>query len=134
MQRIFLGLLIVVLASPVAAQNRPALDDPIGEFRIPNPLPPCVIESVATRLAQAAKVLVGFENIPECASDVFPLIGIIHTPPDLVDNEDLTGMTARQALNRPLAIHGRQRGSSHSSYRSACLADDSAHTGRRFSA
>jgi hypothetical protein len=43
MPRILLGLLVVVLASPVNAQNRLTLDDPIGEFRIRNPLPPCGI-------------------------------------------------------------------------------------------
>jgi hypothetical protein len=104
MRRILLGLLVVVLASPVDAQNRSTLDDPIGEFRIPNPLPPCVIESVITRLAQTAKVLVGFENVPQCASNVFPLIGVNHTPPDLVDNEDLTGITARQALDHLMTL------------------------------
>jgi hypothetical protein len=104
MPRIFLGLLVVVLASPVGAQNRPTLDDPIGTFRIPNPLPPCVIESVVTRLAQTAKVLVGFENIPECATEVLGFIGINHTPPDFVDNDDLTGMTARQVLDHLMTL------------------------------
>jgi hypothetical protein len=104
MPRILFCLLLVVLASPVNAQRRLTLDDPIGEFRIPNPLPPCGIDSVVKRLAQTARVLVGFENIPECASVVFPLIGIDRTPHGLVDNDDLTGMTARQALDHLMTL------------------------------
>ena len=67
MGRMVLGVLCIALASPVSAQNRPTLDDPIvGEFSVPNPLPPCGLKTAMNRLAQKTRVLVGFEETRDC--------------------------------------------------------------------
>jgi len=101
MQSMLVGSLVVALAQSVATQNVSKLDATVGgEFRIDNPLgrSPCSFWNVLAQLAQRAHVLVGFENTPDC----WPRGGGASAPGE--GALDLTGMTARQALDHLVAL------------------------------
>jgi hypothetical protein len=66
MWRTALGVLFIALVSPVTAQNRPLDDHIVGEFIVPNPLPPCGLKGAVSRLVQRTRVLVGFEETRDC--------------------------------------------------------------------
>jgi hypothetical protein len=105
MQSMLVGSLVVALAQSVGAQNVSRLDAPVGgEFRIDNPLgrSPCSFWNVLAQLAQRTRVFVGFENTPDCWTG-----GRV-----LASGEgalDLTGMTARQALDHLVALESSYR-------------------------
>jgi hypothetical protein len=95
MWRMVLGALFIALALPVSAQNRPTLDDQIvGAFSVSNPLPPCGLKSAINRLAQKTQVLAGFEETRDC-------VGLGTSDGG---NQNLAGMTVRQALDYLLAL------------------------------
>ena len=99
MQRMILCLIVFVLSSGLTAQNRPNLDDRIDAFLIPNPLPPCAIEAVVTRLMQTARIPLGIERSPGCPM-TRPL-PIINVPSG---DEDLSGLTVRAALDHLMTL------------------------------
>jgi hypothetical protein len=99
------GSLVVALAQSVGAQNVSKLDAPVGgEFRIDNPpgRSPCSFWNVLAQLAQRAHVLVGFENTPDC----WPGGRVLASGEGVLD---LTGMTARQALDHLVALNSTYR-------------------------
>jgi hypothetical protein len=100
------GSLIVALAQSVGARNVSKLDAPVGgAFRIDNPLgrSPCGFWNALYQLARRAHVLVGFENTPDC----WPSGGGTLAPGE--GALDLTGMTARQALDHLVALNSTYR-------------------------
>ena len=105
MQSMLVGSLVVALAQSVGAQNVSRLDASVGgEFRIDNPLgrSPCSFWTVLAQLAQRAHVLVGFENTPDC----WPGGRVLASGEGALD---LTGMTARQALDHLVALNSTYR-------------------------
>jgi hypothetical protein len=101
MRRMLVGSLVVALGQSVAAQNVSKLDAPVGgEFRVDNPLghSPCGFWNALDQLARRAHVLVGFENTPDC----WPSGGGALAPGE--GALDLTGMTARQALDHLVGL------------------------------
>jgi hypothetical protein len=94
-----LGLLVVLVAQSVGAQHRSKLDDPVRtEFRILNLrlLQPCEVGTAVDQIARNASVRVGFENAADCGLSSRSL-----NAGD--DAEVLTGLSARQALDRLVA-------------------------------
>ena len=105
MQIMLVGSLVVALAQSVAAQNASKLDAPVGgEFRIDNPLgrSPCSFWTAVDQLARRAHVVVGFENTRDCGPGAWSL----HPGEGALD---LTGMTARQALDQLVALNSTYR-------------------------
>src|ERR1700724_2719163 len=94
MWRMVLGVLFIASVSPVSAQNRPLDDHIVGEFIVPNPLPPCGLKGAVSRLAQRTRVLVGFEETRDCVGS-----GKFDS-----GNKNLEGMTVRQAFDYLLAL------------------------------
>ena len=105
MQIMLVVSLVVALAQSVAAQNASKLDAPVGgEFRIDNPLgrSPCSFWTAVDQLARRAHVVVGFENTRDCGPGAWSL----HPGEGALD---LTGMTARQALDQLVALNSTYR-------------------------
>jgi hypothetical protein len=106
MQSLLVGSFVVALAQGVAAQDVSKLDAPVGgEFRIDNPLGRslCGLWNALDQLARRARVLVGFENTPDCRLSFW---GALAPGEGALD---LTGMTARQALDQLVALDSAYR-------------------------
>jgi hypothetical protein len=105
MRSMLVGSLVVALAQTIGAESQQNLDAPVGgEFRIVNPLlnSPCTFGAAVDQLARRAHVLVGFENTPDCWMGAWTL----HSGEGALD---LTGMTARQALDHLVALTSTYR-------------------------
>jgi hypothetical protein len=101
MRRTVIGAIVFVIAVAGTAGAQPprTLDDPIGVFFAPNPLPPCGIATALLQLGRAANVLMGFERTPECSQDPnwFP-------DPSGQTLDNLSGLTVRQALDHLIML------------------------------
>jgi hypothetical protein len=97
MRHLVTAALAILFVAALDAQQPGSLDDRMDIFNVPNPLPPCGIDRPLMRLAQTARVLIGFETTPERFRNP---IGV----PTITGPDDLKDVTARQVLNDLMAL------------------------------
>jgi hypothetical protein len=105
-----IGLLAFLApTASLRAENPTVLDRTVAEFRIPRVLEPCAIHQVVQQLGRTAQIPVGFQAGPECqtTSDVPRVSGqwlVDRRLPSTADALDMSGMTARQVLDRVMKL------------------------------
>jgi hypothetical protein len=101
--QILLIILAAVFALPASASaGQQPLERVIGEsIRIRVPLAPCVVPGIIVRISRALEIPAGIEYLPdECR---------LQTPDPSASEEELSGLTAREAFDKLVSLDSRYR-------------------------
>ena len=98
MQRFTILAVLFVCSAAVPAHGASQLDQKLGVLRVPNPLPPCGIETAVTQLAQRVGLPLGFERASDCMNNIRPSLKVTEA------SDRLRSVTVRDALNHLVAL------------------------------